>query len=201
MEEHASGEDASQEERRLELPMWVPAAIGMTLVALAAMAVYTGFHTRVRPVESTGAVSPFTESDGLYPEDSGGPPGAPGPGGSRVSPDGEVPLPESLETAAEPGLSITGNATGVRGQMTIVVRRGLVFDVKPADAVIYVNDVAVGSARQFASADQAYEFAEEGQFSVRIAAPGYDEAELEVSAGAEAAEEIVEVSLHLKPAR
>lgn len=190
-----------EEERRLELPGWVPAAIGLTLVLLAAMAVYTGFRTQVRPQERTDAVSPFTEADGLFPEESGGPPGAPGPGGSRVSSEEDIPAPASIGEADEPALAISGDATGVDGRTSLAVRRGLVFDVEPGEAVVYVNDVAVGAVRQFDSPDSAYEFAEEGVFSVKVALPGYSEVELVVTAGPDAAEETATVSLRLERAR
>lgn len=191
------------DERRLELPAWVPAAIGLTLVLLAAMAVWTGFRTQVRPHEEqpSAEVSPFTEADGLFLEESGGPPGAPGPGASRVSPEGDVPAPGPLGEARREGLAISGDAGGVSGKKNIAVRRGLVFDVTPLDAVVYVNDVVVGSVRQFDSPESAYEFAEEGVFSVKISSPGYDEVELVVSAGPDETEETAEVTLRLEPVR
>lgn len=191
-----------QEERRLALPAWVPAAIGLTLVLLAAMAVYTGFRTQVRPPERVDGLTPFSASDGLYPEESGGSPGAPGPGGSRVSPEGEVPAPEPLgEEGGTAGIAIEGDATGLVGKQSLTARRGLVFDVQPPDAVIWVNNVAVGAARQFASVDQAYEFAEEGVFTIRITAPGHAEMEIDVSADHGADQELAEVSVKLPPIR
>ena len=112
-----------------------------------------------------------------------------------------MPGPGSLTEGETPRLAIEGDASGVTGRVTLSVRRGLVFDVDPSDATIFVNDVAVGSARQFNSPDEAYEFAEEGLFTVRLAAPGYDEAELLVSADRDAQEEIAEVSMRLQPDR
>ncbi len=183
--------DEAREERQLALPAWVPAAIGLTLVALAAMAVYTGFRTRVKPPErATEVGAPFTEVDGLYPEDSGGPPGAPEPGASRVRPGSEVPAPGPSDDE-----KVEASRVG------IAASRGIVFDVQPSDAVIYVNDVEVGSARQFAAAEDAYEFAEEGAFLVRIAAAGHEEFEVVVLADRDAAKEIAEVSVQLEPAR
>jgi hypothetical protein len=192
---------APQEERRLALPAWVPAAIGLTLVLLAAMAVYTGFRTQVRPLERSRSLAPFAETDGLYPEESGGSPGAPGPGGSRVTPEGEVPTPEPLGGGDNAGLAIEGDATGLVGRRSLAARRGVVFDVDPPDAVIWVNDVAVGAARQFASVDQAYEFAEEGVFTIRVTAPRRAEIELEVSADHGAEEEIARITIKLPPSR
>lgn len=190
-----------QEERRLELPSWVPAAIGLTLVLLAAMAVYTGFRTQVRPhgQETAAEVSPFTEADGFFLEESGGPPGAPGPGGSRVTAEEDVPSPGSPSERGGATLAISGDAEGVTGRKSIAVRRGLVFDVTPSEAVVYVNDVAVGSVRQFDSPESAYEFAEEGVFSVKVSAPGYAEVELIVDAGPDEAEETAVVQLRLEP--
>jgi hypothetical protein len=191
------------EERRLELPAWVPAAIGLTLILLAAMAVWTGFRTQVRPHEEQPAaeVTPFTETDGLFLEESGGPPGAPGPGASRVRPEGDVPAPGPLGEARTEGLAISGDADGVSGRKTLAVRRGLVFDVTPADAVVYVNDVAVGSVRQFDSPESAYEFADEGVFSVKVTAPGFAEVELVVTAGPDEAAETAVVTLRLEKSR
>lgn len=191
------------EERRLELPGWVPAAIGLTLVLLASMAVYTGFSTRVRPqpaTESPADVSPFSMDEGIFIEEAGGAPGAPGPGDSRVTPEGDVPVTGSAPEDGSP-MSISGDGASVSGRMSLAVRRGLVFDVTPEDAALYVNDVAVGTARQFSSTETAYEFSEAGVFSVKIAAPGHAEVELVVNAGPDAPEETAVVALRLSPVR
>jgi len=190
-----------QQERRLALPAWVPAAIGLTLVALATMAVYTGFRTQVRPQDRSLTLRPFDTSEGLYPEETGGSPGAPGPGSSRVSPEDELPAPEPLERARPGGLAITGDAEGLVGRRSLSARRGVVFRIEPPDAMVWVSDVAVGSARQFASADQAYEFPEEGVFRIRITAPGHAELDLEVSADRNAKLELAEVTAKLPQLR
>lgn len=192
MDEDRPSEDAEEsspppaEERRLELPAWVPAAIGLTLVALAGMAAYTGFRTRVKPPVNVGVATPFDQTDGLFIEDGGGPPGSPGPGASKVRPDSDVPSAEAPQGLSEPVVS---------------ARRGVMLVVQPPDATIYVNDVEVGNARQFSSPEDAYEFPEEGVFTLRITAPGRDEAVVMISADPEAHEEVAEIELTLAKSR
>lgn len=187
-------------ERQLALPFWVPILIGLTLVALAAMAVYTGLRTQVKPAGREVSTLPAMDTSWRLPDDAGGPPGAPEPGGSRVVSAHELPEPGPIVDEKLPRYSIAGDAGGVSGLVRFAVRRGIVFDVEPRDAVIYVNDTAVGEVQQFESSDQVYEFAEQGTFTVRVVAPGYVEAEFIVTAADDARDEVAEITTSLASA-
>src|SRR5438105_15938858 len=80
------------------MPRWVPAVIGLVLVAMAALAVYTGLRYR-NPTLANGIIrsrrAPRTTN-------GGGPPGEPGPGASLVLPG------ESGDNAPSPNAPVAG---------------------------------------------------------------------------------------------
>ena len=76
-------------------------------------------------------------------------------------------------------------------------RRGLRTNITPADAVIYINDVAVGQANQFDSEDKEYDFAEPGSYTIRIIAPGYKERRFIVTAADNAKAETAMIAAKL----
>ncbi len=145
----------------LVMPRWVPVLIGVVLVVLAALAVFTGL--RYREDTLTDHVRPQRErTSARAPQDE------PGAGASLV-------MPESTPAANEPlaGRSravITGGPKGVESAMHLFARRGMVLNVLPDDAMVSVNDVLIGQVRQFNSMDEVYDFAEPGSYTVRIAA-------------------------------
>jgi hypothetical protein len=187
-ERHASEEP--------QLPRWVPTLIGIVLVALAALAVYTGVRYRnptladgiIRPKRSTTAVS------------GGGAPGEPGPGASLVFP-GESG--DNAPTANEPvtgrsRATITGGgAAGVASSIRLSARRGMIANVVPEDAMIYVNDLAIGEAKQFNTPDEVYDFPAPGSYTIRVIAPGYKERQFVVTAAENAPEEIARIEVKL----
>jgi hypothetical protein len=61
-------------------------------------------------------------------------------------------------------------------------RRGLIANVVPEDAMVYVNGVAIGEARQFNTVDKVYDFPAEGPYTVRVSAPGYKDAQFVITA-------------------
>ena len=176
------------------LPRWVPVLIATVLAALAGLAVYTGVRYRnetlVRMVSPRHPVAPAATN---------APPGEPGPGASLVFPG------DSGDTTPSAHPAVTGSAravvTGTGHSITATVRtwarRGMTVRAQPADALVYVNDVAVGQARQFSL--EPYEFAQPGSYTVRIVAPGYAEKSLIVTADGNAKDEVAQIVVTLQP--
>src|SRR5216684_3653682 len=131
-----------------QLPGWVPTAIGIVLVIMAALAVYTGLRYR----NPTLAGSIIKTRHPPRAMTGGGPPGEPEPGASLV-------FPENSPTAGGPT---------VGGGQQMTARRGLITNVIPDDAMVFVNGVAIGEARQFNTIDKVYDFPAEGNYTVRL---------------------------------
>lgn len=193
----------AEEDAPLELPRWVAPAIGLALVAIAAMAVWTGFRPRTRPEARLVITEPAVSRATGLPEDSGGAPGDPGPGASRMvqsETGGAVPQAQPLPAgpAGElPRITIEGNDAGVTPTSSVEVRRGIAFDSDRPDAIVYVNDLAIGDAGQYAAKDQAYEFAQEGTFTVRVVAKDGTEARFVVVSTAAAETDVVMIRVRL----
>ncbi len=160
-----------------ELPRWVPTLIGVVLVLMAALAVYTGIRFR-NPTLANGIIKNRRPPRMT----GGGPPGEPEPGASLV-------FPENSPIAGGP--SVVGAA-----QMS--ARRGLIVNVLPEDAMVYINGVAIGEARQFNTLDKVYDFPAEGLYTVRIVAPGYKDAQFAVTASENAKLEIARIDARLQ---
>jgi len=175
------------------MPRWVPIAIGIVLVTLAALAVVTGL--RYRDQTLVRIVQPRQRP--MRPT-APAPPGEPEPGASLMFPGDAANVPAAREP--ESGSShaeITGGASGVAGTVRMWARRGLRTNITPADAVIYINDVAVGQANQFDSEDKEYDFAEPGSYTMRIIAPGYKERRFIVTAADNAKAETAMIAAKL----
>lgn len=158
------------------LPGWVPTLIGVILVLMAALAVYTGLRYR-NPTLANGIIRRRTPPRAMT---GGGPPGEPEPGASLM-------FPENSPTANEV------SAAGAH----MAARRGLLTNVSPDDAVIYVNGVAIGEARQFRTMDTVYDFPSPGNYTIRLVAPGYQEQQFVVTASDDAPQEIATVTAKL----
>ena len=159
------------------LPSWVPALIGVVLVLLAALAVYTGLRYRNPPLVG-GIVTSRRGPRGLT---AAGPPGEPEPGGSLVFPGASA---DASETA--PGTAVRMSA-----------RRGMITSVRPDDAMIYVNGLAIGEAKQFNTTDEVYDFPAPGSYTIRIVAPGYKERQYVIVAADNAKLEIARLDVKL----
>ncbi|HEV8659884.1 MAG TPA: hypothetical protein VGS96_14855 [Thermoanaerobaculia bacterium] len=161
------------------MPPWVPIAIGVVLVTLAALAVITGMRYRdqtlVRIVQPRRPPMRATAP---------APPGEPEPGASLIFPTSNVP--------------VAADITGVNGTPRFSARRGLRTNVTPPDAVVYVNDVAIGQANQFDSEDEEYDFAAPGSYTIRLAAPGYKERQFIVTAAENAKDEVARIQVKLE---
>ena len=162
------------------MPRWVPVAIGIVLVTLAALAVITGL--RYRDQTLVRIVQPRPRSSRPI---APGPGGEPEPGASLIFPgDSNIPAARA-------------SVSGANGITKLTVRRGMQTNVNPPDAVVYVNDVAIGEASQFNSDNEEYDFAAPGSYTVRLVAPGYREREFIVTAAEDAKLEVAKISAKL----
>lgn len=172
------------------MPRWVPVAIGVILVAMAALAVITGLryrdNTLVDLVRPRSNVPRSSES---------APPGELEPGASRIGaavPQANAPV--SGDARAE----ITGGSAGITSVVRVWARRGMQVQADPSDAVVYVNDVPVGRAVEFDSEDEVYDFAEPGSYNVRVEAPGFRERRFVVTAADNAPDEVARIEVKLQ---
>src|SRR5512142_2339747 len=190
---------ANQTERERDLddestpmPRWVPVAIGVVLVTLAALAVITGLgyrdQTLVRIVQPHGrSMRPVAPA----------PPGEPEPGASLIFP-GDSNIPTASEPVkGESRAEISGGPNGVNSVVRLWARRGMRTDITPSDAVVYVNDVAIGQASQFNSETEEYDFAAPGSYTVKFVAPGYKERAFIVTAADNAKDEVAKIKTTL----
>jgi len=187
MEVEPPGNEPEGEPPTPPLPQWIPVLIGAILVLLGALAVFTGLRYRqdtlvsiVRPRRAPQSNSPA-------------PPGEPEAGASLIF-DGNAP-PAHPAVAGKSRATITGTGGEIESNVHITARRGMTTAVVPDDAVVYVNDVAVGQAKQLAT--QAYEFATPGSYVVRINAPGFRDRVFTVTVAENAREEVARIDARL----
>ncbi|HSP15505.1 MAG TPA: hypothetical protein VLV78_12205 [Thermoanaerobaculia bacterium] len=176
------------------MPRWVPIAIGVVLVTLAALAVVTGMRYRdqtlVRIVQPRHRTIRTTAP---------APPGEPEPGASLMFPGDASNVPPAHEpVAGSSRAEITGGPGGVNRIMRLSARRGMRMNVTPSDAVVYVNDIAIGQASQFDSEDEEYDFAAPGSYTIRLVAPGYRERAFLVTAADNAQDEVAKIDAKLE---
>ncbi|MEO8034984.1 MAG: PEGA domain-containing protein [Acidobacteriota bacterium] len=175
------------------MPGWVPALIGLVLLFLAALAVYTGVRRENSVI--TRIIHPRKQPRAMAPA----PPGEPGPGSSLVFPGDtteNVPTANAPVTGKAHG-EIVGGPGGVTGTLRFWARRGMIVDAVPDDAMVYVNELAIGEARQLNTPDEIYDFPAAGSYNVRISAPGYKERTFIVTAAETAKDEIARISVTL----
>ncbi|HYC91926.1 MAG TPA: hypothetical protein VEO54_22125 [Thermoanaerobaculia bacterium] len=179
------------------MPRWVPVLIGVVLVAIAALAVYTGLRgqdddtllAKVRPRRQQA--------------NTPAPPGEPGAGASLVLHGAQG---ENTPAANEPvqGQSravVTGGPGGVSSTMRAWARRGMVLNVLPEDTMVHVNDMPIGQVSQLNTMDEAYEFAAAGSYTVKLVAPSGAEKTYVVTASEDAKEDVVRISVDLSGVR
>lgn len=159
-----------------KMPGWVPTVIGVVLVLMAALAVYTGLRYR-NPALAGGIIKTHRPPGTM----AGGPPGEPEPGSSLIFPD---------NSPAE-------NATAAPNALHMTARRGMITNVLPDDAMVYVNGLAIGEARQFSTIDEVYDFPNAGSYTVRILAPGFREQQYVITAADDAPQEIARIDAKL----
>src|SRR4029077_15655950 len=178
------------------LPGWVPTAIGVVLVLMAALAVYTGLRYR-NPTLANGIIKTRrprgngTSKTAPPPRamTGGGPPGEPEAGSSLVFPG------DSADNT--PGTAVAPDRSAIH----LSARRGMILSVVPDEAMVFVNGLAIGEARQFNTMDKVYDFPAEGTYMVRIVAAGYKERQFVITAADGAAQEIARIDTKLDRAR
>jgi hypothetical protein len=168
----------------------VPVLIGVLLVLIAALAVWTGLRYR-QPTLANGIVKSRRPA---RPITGAGPPGEPEPGSSLIYPD-QAPT-ASAPIPGRTRVQITGGgAQGVTAVMRLWARRGMSVNATPDDAMVYVNDTPIGSASQWTG---VYEFAQPGSYTVRLVAPGYREQMYVVTAAENARDEVATIVAKLE---
>jgi len=188
---------AEQDSPPVKMPGWVAPAIGITLVVMGALAVYTGLKYRGAGLGKELITEPAIQRR-RPPIQPSAPPGEPEPGASRQGISGGQTPQANPVTGTSPRMQIKNEAGGLVGSTRLNARRGVLFQVIPSDAVIYVNNLAIGPAKQFSTPDEVYDFPDEGSFTIRLVAPGYREAEYIVNSGANAPDEIATISTKLQ---
>jgi hypothetical protein len=175
------------------MPRWVPILIGGLLVALAALAVFTGLRYR-----DSNTMSEHVEPAKRQPSQVFAPPGEPGAGASRVM-HGEADITPNAgaPVTGQARAVITGGPGGVQSTVRIWARRGMVLEVTPAEALVYVNGMLIGHANQFDSTDEIYDFAEPGSYTVRLVAPAGGEKTFIVTAADEAEQDVAHIEAKL----
>jgi hypothetical protein len=190
-----AGEDAAApdtgQDTGAPLPGWVPILIGVVLVVIASLAVFTGL--RYRDQTLVGIVNRQPEQPRTTAH---APPGEPEAGGSLVS-AGVPEANEPVEGSAR--AEVTGGAAGIQSVVRMWARRGMRIEVTPPDAMVYVNNVPVGQARQFDSEDEIYDFAEPGSYTIRLIAPGYKERAFVVTADDAARADVARIQVKMEP--
>lgn len=190
-------ETGPESERIVSMPRWIPVLIATVLLGIAALAVYTGFATKVRDLGVNLTRRRASERSVA----GGGVPGEPQPGASRIH-HGEagenVPEPDPMTIDEGSGMRITAQGDDIVASMRMRARRGFMLDVTPREADVYVNDQPVGSAAQFRGEEAAYEFPAEGDYRVRIVAEGHQQAEFLISADQKSREELARIRMSLQ---
>jgi hypothetical protein len=178
------------------MPRWVPTVIGVVLVVMAALAVYTGIRYRT-PTLANGIVKSRHPARAMT---GAGPPGEPEPGSSLVFPgDAADNTPTASEAVTgHARAEITGTGHGITSTVRIWARRGLITKVIPEDAMVSVNDLVIGQAKQFDTMDEVYDFPAPGSYTIHISAPGYKDQQFIVTVAENAKEEIARLDVKLQ---
>jgi hypothetical protein len=177
------------------MPRWVPVLIGVVLVTIAGLAVYTGLRgtdddtllEKIQPRRSRQANTPA-------------PPGEPGAGASLVLHGAEG---ENTPNANEPVQGqaravVSGGPGGVTATTRVWARRAMVLNVLPEDTMVHVNDVPIGQASQINTMDEAYEFAAAGSYTVKLVSPGGATKTYVVTASEDAKDDVARITADLR---
>jgi len=160
------------------MPGWVPTMIGIVLVLMAALAVWTGLRYR-NPTLAGSIIHPRRTPRAIT---GNGPGGEPEPGASLVFPEN----------------SPTAGATTVTGTGVMSARRALITNVMPDDALVYVNGVLIGQAKQFNATHEGYDFPSPGSYTIKLTAPGYKDAQFVVNSSDDAQQETARLDVRLQ---
>jgi hypothetical protein len=189
---------ASREQRQRDampepeiMPRWVPVLIGVILLTMAGLAVFTGF--RFRQDDFARITRRVTQTP---PANVPAPPGEPDAGGSLVMSNGGAPAANEPVSGSSRAV-VSGGPGGVDATVRMWARRGMTVQATPTDAMVYVNDVLVGHASQFDTPDEIYEFAEPGSYTIRINASGFKERQYVVTAAENAEADVATIAAKL----
>jgi len=172
------------------MPRWVPVLIGTVLVALAALAVYTGMRYR-----ENGTIAEHVKPRRTRAVAGNAPQGEPGAGGSLIMPDQTPNANEPV--AGQSRAVITGGPAGVEATVRIWARRGMLLEVQPPESMVYVNEMLIGHANQFDTDDEIYDFAEPGSYNVKIVAPSGATKTFIVTAADDAKQDVARIAARL----
>ncbi|HXH40035.1 MAG TPA: hypothetical protein VNN08_15495 [Thermoanaerobaculia bacterium] len=187
---------ASHDAEPPSMPRWVPTVIGVVLVAMAALAVYTGIRFRT-PTLANGVVKSRRPQHAMT--GGAGPPGEPEPGASLLFPGDADNAPAARETVTDRARAeITGTGHVINSTVRIWARRGMITNVVPPDAMVAVNDLVIGQANQFSTMDEVYDFPAPGSYTIHFSAPGYKDQQFIVTAAENAKQEIARLDVKLE---
>jgi hypothetical protein len=178
------------------MPRWVPGVIGLVLVAMAALAVYTGVRYRT-PTLANGVVKSRRPARAMT--SGAGAPGEPEAGSSLMFPgDAADNAPTAHDAVTgRARAEITGTGHGITSTVRIWARRGMMTNVLPEDAMVSVNDLVIGQAKQFDKPDEIYDFPAPGSYTIHISAPGYKDQQFIVTVADDAKQEIARLDVKL----
>jgi len=178
------------------MPRWVPGVIGIVLVAIAALAVYTGVRYRT-PTLANGVVKSRRPARAMT--SGAGAPGEPEAGSSLMFPgDAADNAPAAHDAVTgRARAEITGTGHGITSTVRIWARRGMMTNVVPEDAMVSVNDLVIGQAKQFDKPDEIYDFPAPGSYTIHISAPGYKDQQFIVTVADDAKQEIARLDVKL----
>ncbi|MGH9419054.1 MAG: hypothetical protein ACRD3J_03705 [Thermoanaerobaculia bacterium] len=178
------------------MPRWVPTVIGVVLVAMAALAVYTGIRYRT-PTLANGVVKSRRPPRAITA--GAGAPGEPEPGASLVFPGDADNTPSARNAVTgRARAEITGTGHGITGMMRMWARRGMITNVVPSEAMVSVNDLVIGQAKQFQTMDEVYDFPAPGSYTIHLSAPGYKDQQFIVTVAENAKDEIARLDVKLE---
>ena len=93
--------------------------------------------------------------------------------------------------------SSVGKSLLVTALCRIWARRGMMTNVVPDDAMVSVNDLVIGQAKQFDKPDEIYDFPAPGSYTIHISAPGYKDQQFIVTVADDAKQEIAKLDVKL----
>lgn len=193
MTEHPTPESESGLESGSAMPRWVPILIGVVLVTMAALAIYTGLRYRDEGT-LTAQVKPRRVERA-----TSAPPGEPEAGASLVMHgNGDDTTPSANEPVAGSARAvISGGPAGVEATVRIWARRGMLLQVTPPESMVYVNDTLVGHANQFDTENEIYDFPAPGSYTIRVVAPSNKQKTYVVTAADDAKQEVAHIKAEL----
>ena len=74
----------------------------------------------------------------------------------------------------------------------------MMTSVVPGDAMVSVNDLVIGQAKQFSTMEEVYDFPAPGSYTVHISAPGYKDQQFVVTVAEDAKLEILRLDVRLE---